>query len=366
MGQTLNRSLLGLMTVRGLGPVTLQRLLNVWTAEQCLQLLQSELVEAGYAPALASAMRRPDWCAVDRALSWAAGANRRLLPITSVDYPVALKQIDYPPLLLFCEGQGELLSRPQLAIVGSRNPSHYGRRLARRFAEDLADLGWVITSGLALGIDSLGHQGALAAGGATVAVMATGPDRIYPSRHKALAEQIRASGLLVSEFWPGTPAKAEHFPRRNRIISGLARGTLVIEAALKSGSLISARYALEQGREVFAVPGNIDNPMAAGCHWLIKQGAKLVETPADIMAEFPAGGDLPVAATAPAAGDKVIQPQLPFDDLLDSVAFEASTIDVIAERSRLPVETVLSRLIELELHGLVAAVPGGYVRLKRG
>jgi len=364
--QSVNRALLGVMSVRGVGPAMLQRLLQSWSADACLELSPSQLAEAGIAPALASALRRPDWRAVERVLEWASGDQRRLIPITSADYPSALKQIAYPPLLLFCEGRPELLARPQLAIVGSRNPSHYGRRLARRFAGELADMGWVITSGLALGVDGLGHQGALEAGGTTIAVMATGPDRLYPARHKPLAEQIRASGLLITEFWPGTPAKAEHFPRRNRIISGLARGTLVIEAALKSGSLISARYALEQGREVFAVPGNIDNPLAAGCHWLIKQGAKLVETPVDIMEEFPAGGALPTGAPHAQENDKVIQPQLPFGHLLDSVGFEASTIDVIAERSNLPIEEVLSQLIELELQGWVAAVPGGYVRLRRG
>jgi len=360
------RALLGLMSVRGVGPAVLGRLLQSWDAEQCLQLSASQLAEVGIPPTLAEALRKPDWHLVERALEWADGTHRRLLSITSADYPPALKQIAYPPLLLFCEGHTELLARPQLAMVGSRNPSHYGRRLARRFAGELAEMGWVITSGLALGIDGLSHQGALEAGGATIAVMATGPDRLYPARHKPLAEQIRTSGLLITEFWPGTPAKAEHFPRRNRIISGLARGVLVIEAALKSGSLISARYALEQGREVFAVPGNIDNPLAAGCHALIKQGAKLVEITADIMEEFPDGRDLPRSVLHGREEDKVIQPQLPFGHLLDSVGFEASTIDVIAERSSLPVEEVLSQLIELELQGWVAAVPGGYVRLKRG
>ncbi len=211
-------------------------------------------------------------------------SGTRLLPLSDPLYPPLLRQIPDPPIALFVRGDATLLSEPQLAMVGSRNPSVEGRRNAEEFAEYLAKCGLVITSGMALGIDAASHKGALK-GGKTVAVWGTGLDKAYPPRNRELAEEIIAKGVVVSEFPPGTPPLPTHFPRRNRIISGLAVGTLVVEAAKQSGSLITARLASEQGREVFAIPGSIHNPMARGCHRLLRDGAKLVESAGDILEE---------------------------------------------------------------------------------
>jgi len=211
---------------------------------------------------------------------------RHILTLHDPAYPALLKEIADPPPLLFVRGDPAVLSRPQLGIVGSRNPTPGGRSLAEDFARSLSRCGLVVTSGMALGIDAAGHRGALRGGGTTLAVAGTGPDRIYPARHRDLARAIVEQGAIISEFAPGTPALPSNFPRRNRIISGLSLGVLVVEAACRSGSLITARLAAEQGREVFALPGSIHNPLARGCHHLIRQGAKLVEDIEDIVEEL--------------------------------------------------------------------------------
>ncbi|MEA2080504.1 MAG: DNA-processing protein DprA, partial [Pseudomonadota bacterium] len=211
-------------------------------------------------------LMKPDWEAVERDLDWLAQPDNSIVTCQDPGYPSLLQEISGPPPLLFIHGDPDFLSQPQLAIVGSRNPSHDGRSLAAEFAAHLAGCGLTITSGLASGIDAASHQGALRAGGNTVAVAGTGLDRVYPARHRELAHQIAENGALVSELSPGTGPLAANFPRRNRIISGLSLGTLVVEAALRSGSLITARAALEQGREVFAIPGSIHNPLTRGCH----------------------------------------------------------------------------------------------------
>lgn len=291
-------------------------------------------------------------------LAWRDASDRHhLLDWASPDYPALLREIPDPPLLLYVDGELDVLQRPQLAIVGSRKPTAGGRDTARQFARALAQAGLVITSGLALGIDAAAHDGALDAAGHTVAVLGNGPDRVYPRRNARLAAAIREHGAILSEFPPGTPPLANHFPRRNRIISGLSLGVLVVEAALRSGSLITARLAAEQGREVFAIPGSIHNPLARGCHRLLRDGARLVECLDDIGSElgalFELYRDEPVAA---APGTTVDGEQ---DRLLRQMGFDPVSIDTLVERSGLTAERVSSILLLLELQGKLAALGGG-------
>ncbi len=246
--------------------------------------------------AIEAILSGPDETALKPELDWLGEPQHYLLVWSDPDYPPLLRKIPDPPVMLYVMGDRKLLSRPQLAIVGSRNPTPMGRENARAFAKNLADAGLIITSGMALGIDGAAHRGALEAGGQTIAVAGTGLDRVYPSRHRDLAHDIVRHGALVSEFPLGTPPKPENFPVRNRLISGLSLGTLVVEAALQSGSLITARLATDQGREVFAIPGSIHSPQSRGCHALIRQGVKLVETAQDILEEL--GPLASVASTA--------------------------------------------------------------------
>lgn len=290
--------------------------------------------------------------AVQSALAWAQQGSCAIVTLADAAYPQALLQIDDPPCLLYVRGRRELLNLPALAIVGSRNPTPQGRQNARAFAKAMAASGFCVVSGLALGIDAAAHEGALEADRAdvgTIAVIGTGADRLYPARNKALAESIVERGVIVSEFPLGTPAAAANFPRRNRIISGLARGVLVVEAALQSGSLITARLAGEQGREVFAIPGSIHSPLSKGCHRLIRQGAKLVETAADILEEL---GGLPSSPPPAAATVENADP------VLDALGYDAATLDELVVRTGLSAEQLLPRLLELELAGQVACLPG--------
>jgi DNA processing protein len=321
----------------------------------------SELQGLGLSPAAIEALKKPEESLIETDARWLAGSRRRLVTWGSPDYPERLATIADAPLALFCAGDVTLLGRPQLAMVGARNPTAPGRETATWFAEHLARAGLVITSGLALGIDGASHRGALAAGGGTIAVLGNGPDEVYPSEHAALAREIAGSGLLVSEFPPGTPPRPHHFPRRNRIISGLTLGTLVVEAALHSGSLITARLAAEQGREVFAIPGSIHSPLSKGCHRLIRDGAKLVETAADVLSEL----HLPVAEAAPGAEAADAQGDLPprldkdYEILLDAFGFEPARVDTLVARTGLTADVVASMLLILELEGRVGQQPGG-------
>ncbi|MCI0435260.1 MAG: DNA-processing protein DprA, partial [Gemmatimonadetes bacterium] len=250
------------------------------------------LQQLGFPDSARQGLRSPDLAALDADIEWLDASDRHLLPLTSVYYPPLLARTSGAPPALYVRGSIAVLATPQLAMVGSRNPTANGRETAFQFAAYLARCGLAITSGLAEGIDGASHRGALAAGGATIAVCGTGLDRVYPESHVELAESIVASGALVSEFPPRTPPRKEFFPQRNRIISGLSLGTLVVEAARQSGSLITARFANEQGREVFAIPGSIHSPLSRGCHRLIRDGAKLVETADDILSEL----KIPLAA----------------------------------------------------------------------
>ena len=320
-----------------------------------------------------SAFYHPDWQKITQIMQGSAACNGAIVCFDEGCYPQLLKQIYDPPLVLFVQGNTSLLNTHQLAVVGSRSASVGGRENAFSLSQQLAQQGLVITSGLALGIDAAAHKGALKEATGTIAVVATGLDQVYPVRHKPLAQQIiYYNGAIVSEFLPGTPARAGHFPKRNRLISGMSLGVLVVEAELKSGSLITARCALEQNREVFAIPSSIANQQAKGCHWLIKQGAKLVEQCADIIDELAFANKpslhLKVSGhpfVSTNKGVDEIKPRgLCNDVLLASVGFEITPVDLVTSRSELPVEEVLARLTMLELRGLVSAVPGGYIRTK--
>ncbi|UCV03720.1 DNA-processing protein DprA [Dechloromonas denitrificans] len=293
---------------------------------------------------------------VERSIAWADQPGQHILTLADADYPQALLEIPDPPSLLYVRGKPALLQKSGLAMVGSRNATPQGLQTAENFAKTLAAKGYCIISGLALGIDAAAHRGALAADGETIAVIGTGADRLYPARNRDLALAIAERGAIVSEFPLGTPALAANFPRRNRIISGLSRGVLVVEAAPESGSLITARLAAEQGREVFAIPGSIHSPVSRGCHKLIRQGAKLVETAQDILEELGNFAE-PTDLAEPAS--------VPDDNLvLSALGHDPCGLDDLQERTRLATDALLTELLTLELAGQIATLPGNrYQRL---
>jgi len=296
-----------------------------------------------------------------------AAPDHHLISWDDPRYPALLRQIPDPPVALFVRGDPACLAVPQLAIVGSRNASPGGAATARAFATHLARCGLGITSGLALGIDAAAHAGALAGGGTTVAVLGTGPDRIYPREHVALAGAIAARGALCSEFPPGMGPMRGNFPRRNRLISGLAVGTLVVEARLQSGALITARRAIEQGREVFAIPGSIHNPLAKGCHQLIREGAKLVDSAEHILEELAAllASTATVAASPTGEAAPAQERDPDYVRLLDALGWDTVDTDTLALRSGLTPAEVSSMLLILELEGSVQPLPGGRYQRQR-
>ncbi len=301
--------------------------------------------------------------ATDRA--WLAEPDHHLVCWGDDNYPDGLSALPDAPPVLFVHGDPQLLTAAQLALVGSRKPSETGRRNAYEFAEHLAGSGVVITSGLALGSDAAAHQGALDGGGTTIGVMATGPDRLYPARNRELATRIAAKGALVTEFPTGVGVRRHYFPRRNRLLSGLSLGVLVAEAGQRSGSLTTARHALEQGREVFAIPGSIHNPLARGCHQLIREGAKLVEVAGDVLEELPplrvSPREPPQASPAASNGDTLDHS---YSMLLDALGYDPQPLDLLSQRTGLTADTLSSMLLLLELRGLVASYPGGrYMRV---
>jgi DNA processing protein len=298
--------------------------------------------------------------AVARSLEWAAAPGHALVTLADETYPRTLLEIPDPPALLYAVGRTELLRRPAFAIVGSRNATAQGERNAESFAKTLSDAGLVIVSGLALGIDAAAHRGGLAGTGSSIAVLGTGIDIVYPRRNSALAAQIAARGVLLSEFPLGTAPASQNFPRRNRLISGLAQGCLVVEAALASGSLITARAAADQGREVFAIPGSIHSPLSKGCHALIKAGAKLVESAEDILAEL--GGFRPSGFASTTA-----QTETADNGLLQHMGHDPVDVDSLCSRAGMSAEQVSSELLRLELDGRITSLPGGlYQRLEKG
>ncbi len=367
------RCWLALHHAQGLGPITF---LAIAQQTDPLQLVENYRASASGTLNLGKSTQQsllnPDWQAIDADLNWAQQPDCHIIPIVSSWYPSLLREIPDPPVLLYVQGDVELLQYPQIAMVGSRNPSHYGQEAAFDFAKHLSNAGLIITSGMATGIDSYSHRGALAATGLTIAVSGTGLDTVYPAKNKSLAEDILKDGALVSEFPIGSKPVPHNFPRRNRIISGLSLGTLVVEAAVQSGSLITAKQATEQGREVLAIPGSIHSPMARGCHQLIRQGAKLVETGKDILLEL--GPMISQASAKLQMQDrKTVKQALTNKEptaalnpkqqqLLNSIEFEPVSIDTLVERSRLTPESISSMLVELEINGLVTSANGFYTR----
>lgn len=350
---------LALQQAKGLGPV---RSWQLWQKlkEDCCRA--ECLRKTGLDESILTQLLTPQHALLERVLAWLnGGPERHLLTRADPRYPEQLNRVSAAPLLLFVEGDPAVLTLPQLAVVGSRHPSYVGKENTRQLIPPLVEAGLAITSGLAMGIDGLAHQATLNAGGTTLAVFGSGLAQCHPKRHLRLARQIvECGGALMSECYPWEKPQAFLFPRRNRIISGLALGVLVMEAAERSGSLITARFALEQNREVFAVPGARQNPQATGCNRLIQQGAKLVEEANDVLEEL-AG----FSAAAVKIHDSATEQLLPYPDLLDNVGLEATALDIIADRCQQPVHEVLTRLVELELAGWVESVPGGYVRARR-
>ncbi len=313
-----------------------------------------EVVGAPLVDALASRSEAIE-AQIVRTLAWlaeSADEARAVITLGDPRYPPLILETADPPLLLYARGRAELLRADAIAVVGSRNPTPQGEENAQAFSAHLSGAGLTIVSGLALGIDAAAHAGGLAGTGGTIAVVGTGLDRVYPRRHLALAHRIAAAGLLISEFPLGSPARAEHFPVRNRIIAGLTRGTLVVEAALQSGSLITARLAIEAGRDVFAIPGSIHSPQSRGCHALIKQGAKLVDHANDILEELrmPAGGPRGSEASVEAQGKE--------DLILAALGFDPVTLDALVARTGWPPADLSARLLDLELEGRVTRLPG--------
>jgi len=353
-------SWLQLTLTPGLGGAALRAMLRQFGLPHAiLERKHGEL--AAYAPpaALAALGSQEVRDAVARALDWATAPGHAVITLADEIYPRALLETADPPALLYAIGRTELLRAPALAIVGSRNATAQGERNAESFARALSEAGLTIVSGLALGIDAAAHRGGLAGPGSTIGVLGTGIDVRYPRRNAELAAQIASRGLLLSELALGTAPLAHNFPRRNRLISGLAQGCLVVEAAVASGSLITARAAADQGREVFAVPGSIHSPLSRGCHALIKSGAKLVESADDVLAEL--GGFKPsgfASTTAPHAE--------PGDGLLRHMGHDPVDVDSLCSRAGLSVEQVSSELLRLELDGRITSLPGGlYQRLEK-
>jgi DNA processing protein len=354
-----------------------RRLLRALGSPQAVLGASASQWSAAASPAAAQALSTPDPQADARlqmALDWLAGhPSRRVLNLGDTQYPQPLLHCGDPPLMLFLEGRLDLLQRPSLAVVGSRQATPQGLAHARQFANVLSHAGVTVVSGLATGIDGAAHEGALTGPGSTLAVIGTGPDIVYPSRHGRLWRRIAQDGLVVSEHAPGTPALAHHFPHRNRIIAGLTRGTLVVEATLRSGSLITARLAMEGGREVFAVPGSIQSPQAKGCHELIRQGAQLVESAQEILESLglpvsPTDSPAPPASAAGAAvpdapesadGPDDPDPRSPHGRLLRAMGHDPVSLDTLVGRTGDAASVLGARLLELELQGLVARLPGG-------
>ncbi len=351
----------------GIGPVLARKLLDYFGGAAAVFAGSAQHWQAlGCKGEALDWLRSPDWSQVAVDEEWLAGDNHHFLTCFDDAWPAQLQQVVGAPVALYAIGDIDLLKLPQLAIVGSRNPTESGRGAAMEFGKHLAAKGLVVTSGLALGIDAASHEGALAAEGLTIAVCGTGLDRVYPRRNHGLAKQIAEKGLLLSEFPVGTPVLAHNFPKRNRIISALSLGTLVVEAALRSGSLITARYATEQGREVFAMPGSIHNPLARGCHQLIRDGAKLVENAEHILEELApqlghAGRQMAAASTV--AGEAVssaavdeVESDSP---LLAYIEYDPVSVDELVERSGLTAAEVSSMLVMLELDGVVTKTTSG-------
>ncbi|MDF1683250.1 MAG: DNA-processing protein DprA [Legionellaceae bacterium] len=357
-------ALLVLNRLPNVGPRTIAKLLRRWPdAQTIFSLSRKDLRHAGVPERLTNALLSVKSDAIDVDLRWQEQHHQTLLTWFDEAYPALLKEIPDAPPVLYASGDISCLEGPKLAMVGTRTPSITGAEAAWQFARDLGEQGVTIVSGLARGVDGEAHRGCLSGNGQTVAVLGTGIDCIYPRQHAKLTEEIKAKGLILSEFPLGTPPAAGHFPRRNRIISGLSDATLVIECSLKSGTLITAHLALEQNRNVMALPGSIHNPEAKGCHALLRQGAALVTSTQEVLEELCI--ERSIERRFGVIGKDVRPPEGESGSLIAYIGFDVTTVDKIVDRSRLPVEDVINDLAELELLGHVNAVPGGYIRCKR-
>jgi len=330
--------------------------------EAILRLSRAELAKTIPPVAVDRALAPVDPGAIERTSRWLDHPDHHLIAWDDNDFPQALLALGNAPPALFHIGRRDLLNRPAFAIVGSRHGTPQGLENAREFAHALANAGLAIVSGLALGIDAAAHEGALPTEASTMAIVATGLDRVYPARNRDLATRIAKDGALVSEYLPGTPPRKENFPQRNRLISGLSCGVLVVEATLSSGSLITARLGGEQGRDVFAIPGSIHSPFSKGCHKLIREGAKLVETADDILGELA----LPLQETRP-SDSRDVSIDASENPILAAMGYDPVGVDALVARTDAPAETIAAALVTLELEGDVAALPGGrWQRLRRG
>ncbi len=358
---------LALHRVPKLGPSKTLSLLNLFSnIQEVFEQEGSFLKQLGLEDVTVNHITKPDWGMIEKDLAWLAKPNHFLLTTNDEEYPEQLRYISSAPLLLFVDGDPSILSSPQLSIVGSRKPTATGKRLAKEFAEKLSSIGFTITSGLAYGVDYQSHLGAIEAEGKTVAVLGNGIDNVYPVKHKNLANMICQSGAVISEFPPLTPPLPQNFPQRNRIISGLSLGSLIVEAAKKSGSLITAKYALEQGREVFAIPGSILNAMSSGCHSLIKQGAKLVECVEDIVEEIQYQINVENNDCEMNKSTENIESNLDKNHqiVLEFIGYEPISIDELVTKSGLTADALCSMLLTMEINGFVQSQLGGsYIRI---
>lgn len=349
MDETL-KAWLTLSLAHGLGGEGARKLLRTLGSPEAVLAAPVSVLRELIRPALAESLKHPPESAtLDEIAQWLEDPNNHIVTLADEGYPQTLLNIGDPPLLLYVKGRLDLLNKPAVAVVGSRNATSQGKQNAEAFSRALSDAGLCVVSGLAHGIDAAAHQGALAGRGSSIGVIGTGLDKVYPAAHRDLAHAMAAQGALVSEFPLGTPPLAANFPRRNRIISGLSLGCLIVEAGLQSGSLITARLALEQSREVFAIPGSIHSPQSRGCHALIKQGAKLVETAQDVLEEI--GEFSPAAPLVPAQDET--------DELLNMLGFDPVDADTLADRAGLTMAELSAMLLTLELDGRVALLPGG-------
>ncbi len=353
---------LSLTQARGIGPAICKKLLIEFkTPRAILSSSRNTLRQFGLSIDSINSLLAPDHDQISVTLEWLVKSNHHLITIQDDDYPALLKSIHSPPIILFAIGQRKVLGYLHFAIVGSRNPTAGGKRMAEDFACELTRSGLTICSGLALGIDYHSHLGALKAAGSTIAILGNGLSSIYPARHRKIAHEIIENGLLLSEYLPTTKPNPGNFPRRNRIISGLSMGVLVVEAAKKSGSLITANYALEQGRDVFAIPGSIHNPLARGTHSLIKQGAKLVESIDDFLVELSPLVNLVINTSSTLDATEFISrddsPE--YKLLLETMGFEIVSVDELVELTGLTADVVSSMLLILELQGMIESQHGG-------
>lgn len=359
-------SWLRLLGTEGIGSGTARNLLSVFGMPQDVFSASLKHLESVVPGKTAHLLLLPPTdemqAQIEKTAAWMGEAGNRILTLADPDYPPALLEIPDPPVMLYVKGRVELLSRPALAIVGSRNATRQGSRDAEKFAEVLGHAGWAIISGMALGIDAAAHVGGLASPASTIAVIGTGADIIYPSRNQALARRIAQEGCMISEYPLGMTAIASNFPRRNRIISGLSRGVLVVEAAARSGSLITAHVAAEQGRDVFAIPGSIHSPLSRGCHQLIRQGAKLVETAQDIMEELPPLDALATDLLGKAGRMDEAEMDEEAGQVLSALGFDPVDPDSLCERLDMDIAALNAILLEMEMDGLVELLPGGRYR----